>query len=60
MQNRHGLVAYATNQPGGGGELWLLANDGTELEACFLFDAVTDDGDVLSVSEGRFRVEIAD
>jgi len=56
MQNRNGLVSYGTNQPGGGGELWLLAHDGNEVEACFLFDAVSDNGDVLSVADGRVRV----
>jgi hypothetical protein len=56
-ENRtNGLASYGTNQPGGGGHLWLSAADEQTLEACFEFDAASDDGSVVDVTDGELRV----
>ncbi|MGB0640460.1 MAG: hypothetical protein ACPGTU_14065 [Myxococcota bacterium] len=57
MDQRNGLAAYATNQPGGSGSLSILElTDGT-LSACFAFDAVNDAGFIMEVRDGMVKID---
>ena len=53
----NGLEAFATNQPGGDGEMWIDAFDGTALTACFAFTATNADGLMRSVASGTAHVD---
>jgi hypothetical protein len=57
MDQRNGLDAYATNQPGGMGTFSILElADGT-LSACFEFDAVNDAGVIMEVRDGKVKID---
>ena len=57
MDQRNGLDAYATNQPGGMGTLSILElSDGT-LSACFEFDAVNEAGVIMEVRDGKVKID---
>ena len=52
----NGANIYATNEPGGGGDMTVDTFDGTTMTACFDFTAVTNGGDLIEVRSGSALV----
>jgi len=50
-------TSYASNKPGGSGNMSILDVQGTVMSACFSFVAATDDGERIEVIEGMAEVD---
>lgn len=50
-------TSYASNKPGGSGDMSILDVQGSTMTACFSFVATNDDGEGIEVTEGMVEVD---
>jgi hypothetical protein len=57
MDLRNQADSYGSGQPGGSGTMSILGLEGSTLTACFSFDAVNNDAEIMSVDDGKVQID---
>lgn len=57
MDLRNQADSYGSGQPGGAGMMSILGLEGSTLTACFSFDAVNNDSEIMTVDDGKVQIE---
>ena len=57
---RNGLKFYYTNIEGGSGSMVIAGVEGDTLTACFEFDGISTDSEIVEVREGKLKIDLMD